>query len=169
MLARHESLRTLIRTVDGEPYSHVLTPGDARPGLAVVPVAETELEAALREAAAAPFDLAQDVPLRAALFRTAEDRHDLLVTVHHIAADGWSMGPLAQDLAGAYAARSTGRAPNWEPLPVQYTDYTLWQRDLLGSTEDPDSLATTQLAYWKERLAGAPEETPLDRPTGPGR
>ncbi|MEV7315227.1 amino acid adenylation domain-containing protein [Streptomyces microflavus] len=166
VLARHESLRTLIRTVDGEPYSHVLTPGDARPGLAVVPVAETELEAALREAAAAPFELAQDVPLRAALFRTAEDRHDLLVTVHHIAADGWSMGPLAQDLAGAYAARSTGRAPNWEPLPVQYTDYTLWQRDLLGSTEDPDSLATAQLAYWKERLAGAPEETPLpaDRP-----
>lgn len=54
VLARHESLRTLIRTVDGEPYSHVLTPGDARPGLAVVPVAETELEAALREAAAAP-------------------------------------------------------------------------------------------------------------------
>ncbi|MDT0429199.1 non-ribosomal peptide synthetase [Streptomyces salyersiae] len=166
VLARHESLRTLIKESDGEPYQAVPASGDARVTLPLAPVDDASLDAALRDSAALPFDLARDVPLRAALFRTADDRHTLLVTVHHIAADGWSMGPLAQDLAGAYAARTAGRTPSWTPLPVQYADYTLWQKDLLGSTEDPASLATGQLAYWQAALAGAPEETPLpwDRP-----
>ncbi|MFJ8752450.1 amino acid adenylation domain-containing protein [Streptomyces sp. NPDC102441] len=166
VLTRHESLRTLIKAGDGDPYQAVLSPGDARIPLPVTPVGDAALDAALRESAAGPFDLAREVPLRTALFRTAEDRHTLLVTAHHIAADGWSLGPLAQDLAGAYAARTAGRAPSWSPLPVQYTDYTLWQNGLLGSTDDPASLATGQLAYWQAELAGAPEETPLpaDRP-----
>ncbi|MFE4451653.1 amino acid adenylation domain-containing protein [Streptomyces sp. NPDC056796] len=166
VLARHESLRTLVKAGDGEPYQAVLAPGDARVSLPVTPVDGTALDAALRDSAAAPFDLSTEVPLRAALFRTAEEEHTLLLTVHHIAADGWSMGPLAQDLAGAYAARTSGRAPSWEPLPVQYADYTLWQRGLLGSADDPGSLAAGQLSYWQGVLAGAPEETPLpaDRP-----
>ncbi|MEU0126383.1 amino acid adenylation domain-containing protein [Streptomyces sp. NPDC006289] len=166
VLTRHESLRTLIKTVDGEPYQAVLAPGDARITLPVMPVEEAALDAALRDSAADPFDLANEVPMRAALFSTGEDRHALLLTMHHIAADGWSMGPLAQDLAGAYAARTAGRAPNWDRLPVQYTDYTLWQRSLLGDVADPASLATGQLAYWYAELTGAPEETPLpvDRP-----
>ncbi|MEU4178904.1 amino acid adenylation domain-containing protein [Streptomyces sp. NPDC026589] len=166
VLTRHEILRTVVEPGDGGPRQHVLAPGDALPELPVVPVGRTQLGEALREAAAEPFDLTRDVPLRPVLFRSGEDRHTLLVTVHHIAADGWSMGPLAQDLAGAYAARSAGRAPNWAPLPVQYADYTLWQRDLLGSFEDPVSAASAQLAFWKDRLAGAPEETalPTDRP-----
>ncbi|SCD46630.1 amino acid adenylation domain-containing protein [Streptomyces sp. BpilaLS-43] len=163
VLARHESLRTLIKESDGEPYQAVPASGDARVTLPLTPVDDASLDAALRDSAALPFDLAREVPLRAALFRTADDRHTLLVTVHHIAADGWSMGPLAQDLAGAYAARTAGRTPSWTPLPVQYADYTLWQKDLLGSTEDPASLATGQLAYWQAALAGAPEETPLPR------
>ncbi|MFD4024544.1 amino acid adenylation domain-containing protein [Streptomyces sp. NPDC058576] len=172
VLTRHESLRTVIAPGDGDPRQHVLAPGDARPELPVVAVEEADLGEALREAAAEPFDLTRDVPLRPVLFRSGEDRHTLLVTVHHIAADGWSMGPLAQDLAGAYAARCAGRAPSWTPLPVQYADYTLWQRDLLGSSEDPASAAAGQLAFWRDRLAGAPEETalPVDRPrpTAPG-
>ncbi|MYX74641.1 non-ribosomal peptide synthetase, partial [Streptomyces sp. SID3915] len=163
VLTRHESLRTLIKESDGEPYQAVPASGDARVTLPLTPVDDASLDAALRDSAALPFDLAREVPLRAALFRTADDRHTLLVTVHHIAADGWSMGPLAQDLAGAYAARTAGRTPSWTPLPVQYADYTLWQKDLLGSTEDPASLATGQLAYWQAALAGAPEETPLPR------
>ncbi|MBP0456548.1 non-ribosomal peptide synthetase [Streptomyces montanisoli] len=165
VVARHESLRTLIKEHGGEPYQAVLDPGDARPDLPLAPVGEEGLAAALRTAAARPFDLAGQIPLRAELFRLADDRHVLAVTVHHIAADGWSMGPLAEDLAGAYAARTAGRGPNWAQLPVQYVDYTLFQRELLGSPDTPDSLAARQLAYWSDRMAGAPEETslPTDR------
>ncbi|MGW8327481.1 amino acid adenylation domain-containing protein [Streptomyces sp. NPDC055897] len=166
VVARHESLRTLVKISDGEPFQVVLAPGDARPGMAVTTVDEQGLAQALREASRRPFDLAREIPLRAELFQPAEDQHTLLITVHHIAADGWSMGPLAQDLAGAYAARAAGRAPSWAPLPVQYADYTLWQRALLGAADDPDSLSARQLAYWTGELEGAPEETPLpaDRP-----
>ncbi|MFJ4126338.1 amino acid adenylation domain-containing protein [[Kitasatospora] papulosa] len=166
VLTRHESLRTVVEPGDGRPSQRVLTPGDARPRLPVVEAEEADLHRVLREAAAEPFDLTRDVPLRPVLFRSATDRHTLLVTVHHIAADGWSMGPLAQDLAGAYAARTAGRAPSWTPLPVQYADYTLWQRDLLGDFEDSTSTASAQLAYWKDRFTAAPEETslPSDRP-----
>ncbi|WP_093802153.1 non-ribosomal peptide synthetase [Streptomyces sp. Wb2n-11] len=166
VVARHESLRTLVKVSGGEPFQAVLAPGDARPGMPVTALKEPALARALREASGRPFDLAQEIPLRAELFRLAEDRHTLLITVHHIAADGWSMGPLAQDLAGAYAARTAGRSPSWTALPVQYTDYTLWQRGLLGSAADPASLSASQLAYWTAQMTGAPDETPLpaDRP-----
>ncbi|GAB7074979.1 amino acid adenylation domain-containing protein [Streptomyces sp. JCM 18897] len=164
--ARHESLRTRVQDHEGEPCQAVLDPADARPALPTIPVTEAEVETALREAAALPFDLAADLPLRAELFALGAERHVLLVTVHHIAADGWSMGPLAEDLAGAYAARTAGRVPQWAPLPVQYTDYTLWQADLLGDPDDAESVAGRQLAYWAEQLRGAPDEVPLpaDRP-----
>ena len=92
-----------------------------------------------------------------------------MVVVHHIAGDGWSITPLVRDLGVAYASRCAGRAPGWAPLPVQYVDYTLWQRAQFGDLDDPDSPIAAQLAYWEQALAGMPERLvlPTDRPYPP--
>ncbi|MET9255220.1 amino acid adenylation domain-containing protein [Streptomyces sp. NPDC003717] len=169
VVARHESLRTVFREEagrTGSPVQRVLSPGEGRPTLTVTHATTEQVPQLLGTAARRGFDLGRDLPLRAELVRTGADEHVLLLTVHHVAADGWSMGPLAQDLAAAYAARSDGRAPEWTPLPVQYADYAMWQRDLLGSPDAPDSLHARQLAYWSGALAGAPAELalPADRP-----
>ncbi|WP_405798403.1 amino acid adenylation domain-containing protein [Streptomyces sp. NBC_01506] len=165
---RHESLRTVVGQEAGVPYQVVLDPADLRLALPVRAVDAAELDSAVREAGRRPFDLTADPPLRAELFvlDEREREHVLVLTLHHIAADGWSKAPLSRDLATAYAARRGGEAPAWRELPVQYADYTLWQRTLLGDPDSPDSLAGRQLAYWKDALAGAPDELalPFDRP-----
>ncbi|MFD7257553.1 amino acid adenylation domain-containing protein [Streptomyces sp. NPDC059874] len=166
VVARHESLRTRFPEEAGVPYQEVLDPESARPELKVSAVGAAGPQEALAAAAARGFDLASELPLRAELFVLDEHEQILLLTVHHIAADGWSMAPLGRDLAEAYAARSEGRVPRLRALPVQYADYALWQRELLGSERDPEGLAGAQLAFWKEALAGAPDllELPTDRP-----
>ncbi|MFD7591106.1 amino acid adenylation domain-containing protein, partial [Kitasatospora sp. NPDC059811] len=166
VVARHESLRTVLRETDGAPHQQVLGADEAHPPLPVVELDESRLAERLAEAARRGFDLAAEPPIRAELYALAPGRHVLLVVVHHIAADGWSMGPLSRDLATAYAARCQGGAPQWSPLSVQYADYTLWQRDLLGEAADRGSLFTRQLGYWKEELAGLPDQVrlPADRP-----
>ncbi|MFZ3494409.1 amino acid adenylation domain-containing protein [Streptomyces sp. 5.8] len=164
---RHESLRTRYPAPAGEPYQHTDPTGTIELHHARVP--EDGLDALVREAAAHVFDLAADLPLHAELLELAEDDHVLVLVLHHIAGDGWSLAPLSRDLGTAYAARTAGERPQWAPLPVQYADYTLWQRELLGAETDEESLAARQLAYWSRQLAGAPEELelPVDRPRPP--
>ncbi|MEU9118176.1 amino acid adenylation domain-containing protein, partial [Streptomyces sp. NPDC048483] len=164
--ARHESLRTVFPQIDGVPYQEVRSPSTARPRLHIGHTTEEDLDGVLAKALACAFDLAVDLPLRAELFTLAPDAHVLLLVIHHIAGDGWSLGPLAHNLATAYAARRRGEEPEWAPLPVQYADYTLWQHRLLGDHTDPDSLFARQAAYWTRTLAGLPEQIqlPTDRP-----
>src|SRR5256885_1682553 len=145
VIDRHEVLRTVFVDVDGEPEQRVLD--EYRPELTIVHSGSDDVDKATREEAMHPFDLAAATPpIRFTLFQLAPDDQVLCVVVHHIAADGWSTVPLMRDLATAYAARCAGRVPEWEPLPVQYIDYTLWQRELLGDESDPESLASKQLA-----------------------
>src|SRR6478736_7238362 len=115
----------------------------------------------LREAARRGFDLSREIPLRVQVFEAGEEEHVLLVLMHHIATDGWSMGPLTRDLGEAYRARRSGRKAEWKKLEVQYADYTLWQREMLGSEEERESGIGRQIEYWKKRLEGAPEEVEL--------
>ncbi|WAL98655.1 amino acid adenylation domain-containing protein [Streptomyces sp. Je 1-369] len=168
VVARHEALRTVFPDVDGQPYQDVRPAADARPVVDVGTVTEAELPGAVDDAVRHSFDLATEQPLRAALFtvRDAVDEHVLALVIHHIAGDGWSMGPLIRDLSTAYAARCAGSPPSWEPLPVQYADYTLWQHELLGDADDPDSLLSAQLDHWTTALAGLPDriELPTDHP-----
>ncbi|MGW4020934.1 amino acid adenylation domain-containing protein [Streptomyces sp. NPDC005009] len=168
VIDRHEILRTVIvEDDDGVPHQQVLSSGQDRFGLPVVEVAtEEERAAAVDEFATGTFDLAADLPIRVMLVRCGPREHTLLMVMHHIAVDGESFSPLFRDLHTAYTARTEGRDPEWEPLPVQYADYTLWQRDVLGDETDPDSLAARQLAYWRQTLAGLPQPLalPTDRP-----
>jgi amino acid adenylation domain-containing protein/non-ribosomal peptide synthase protein (TIGR01720 family) len=169
---RHESLRTLFPAVEGVPRQLVVPVKRADLGWDVVDAtgwSASRLGEAIDTAARYSFDLAAEIPLRARLFRVAEDEHVLVGVVHHIAADGWSITPLVRDLGEAYASRCAGQAPGWADLAVQYVDYTLWQRALLGDLDDSHSRIAAQLAYWQDALAGMPEhlQLPTDRPYPP--
>ncbi|WP_374106469.1 condensation domain-containing protein, partial [Streptomyces sp. TRM70350] len=110
--------------------------------------------------------MAVEIPVRGELFVLGEGRCVLVLTLHHIAGDGWSLAPLARDLVAAYGARVEGRVPRWESLPVQYADYAVWQRRVLGEESDAGSEMARQVAYWRQRLAGLPDQLqiPADRP-----
>ncbi|WP_244189129.1 condensation domain-containing protein, partial [Streptomyces yokosukanensis] len=166
VIGRHETLRTVFPEVDGEPQQLILEPEQVRPELPVVEVDAADLDEALRAAGNTAFDVTVDLPLRARLFATGSDHHVLLLVQHHIGNDGWSLAPLARDISLAYTARCAGTAPTWSPLPVQYADFTLWQRELLGAEEDPSSLVSRQLSFCTGALDGIPDqlELPFDRP-----
>ncbi|MCQ4120973.1 non-ribosomal peptide synthase/polyketide synthase [Rhodococcus tibetensis] len=160
VIARHEVLRTRYPSAPGEsPWQEItnsvavdLTPREVKAS----DVADTVMRAAR-----APFDLTAQPPLRMQLLRVAPDVHVLVVTLHHIAADGWSLAPLVADVLAAYAARCAGTAPEWEPLAVQFADYALWEDELLGS-----AYAARGIERWRVALAGAESVAPfpVDRP-----
>ncbi|GLZ29518.1 hypothetical protein Lesp02_17080 [Lentzea sp. NBRC 105346] len=155
VIARHESLRTVFVPVGDEPYQRVVEPRD------VLSVLDFDPEFADR-----PFDLSRDLPVRAGLFVVGHEEYLVQLVLHHVAGDGWSMGPLVRDVATAYRARIRGAFPDWQPLPVQYADFTLWQREALGDESDMDSSYSRQVEFWRRELAGLPEELvlPVDRP-----
>ncbi|MFJ4097366.1 amino acid adenylation domain-containing protein [Kitasatospora sp. NPDC089913] len=168
LVARHESLRTVVAEHEGEPYQRILAPAEATVPVELLDCAPESVAAEVDRAGRRPFDLAAEPPVRVTLLRVSEYEHVLVVALHHIAGDGWSMGPLLRDLTEAYTLRLGGEPPLSEPLAVQYADYALWQRGLLGDEADPQSLVSRQLAYWRETLADLPEEIalPADRPRG---
>ncbi|HEV7361138.1 MAG TPA: amino acid adenylation domain-containing protein, partial [Mycobacterium sp.] len=172
VIARHESLRTVFVAPDGIAQQVVLPAERAEFGWRVVDStgwSAARLEASIDAAARYTFDLTTDIPLRATLFRLADDEHVLVGVVHHIAADGSSITPLVRDLGTAYAARCAGEAPGWTRLPLQYPDFTLWQHAQFGRLDDTGSPIAAQLAYWEDALAGMPERLtlPADRPYPP--
>lgn len=118
------------------------------------------------ESTTAGFDVSSEVPVRTDLLQIGEDQYVFVLVAHHIAADGQSMGPLARDVMVAYEARTRGSAPSWSPLQVQYADFALWQRDVLGSVDDAGTIAARQLDFWRTALDDLPTDVglPTDRP-----
>ena len=172
VIGRHESLRTIFPDIDGVAFQQVVPAGAGmwrRGGAAVVSLPEQEVVGELVALAGYRFDLSAEIPIRAQIYSVGPEQHVVGIVVHHIAFDGWSLAPMVRDMAEAYASRCAGRAPGWAPLPVQYVDYTLWQREWLGAESDPDSVIAGQLAYWRQELADLPEvvSLPADRARPP--
>ena len=171
IVIRHEALRTTFTVVDGRPVQ-VIAPSLRIPlriiDLTAVDDRERHTEAMAVGTAETrrPFDLQRGPLIRAAVLRLSSKEHVLLITMHHIVSDGWSVGVLLQELQASYEARSHGRAPDLAELPIQYGDYAVWQREWLQA-----GVLQEQLAYWREQLAGAPAvlDLPTDRPRPPRR
>jgi amino acid adenylation domain-containing protein len=168
LVARHEPLRTTFAIRDGKPVMVIHSPGPLElPSHDIRHVdadnRELEAERLARCEAEHPFDLARDALLRAALVRTGDREHILLLTVHHVAADGWSLTIIWRELAELYTAYRERRTASLRSLAVSYTDYASWQRRvLLGERLNP------LLGYWREHLRGLePLELPADRPRPP--
>jgi amino acid adenylation domain-containing protein len=166
IVRRHEALRTVFRVRDPEPLQVVLPPEPLHlplHDLSALPAPEREaaLRERVREEARRPFDLAAGPLFQAVLVRLGEEEHALLVSMHHIVSDGWSLGVLHHELEVLYDAFSRGEPSPLAELPVQYADYALWQRAWLKG-----EVLDRQLAWWTAQLSGAPVllELPTDRP-----
>ncbi|HST60111.1 MAG TPA: condensation domain-containing protein, partial [Longimicrobium sp.] len=166
IVRRHQALRTVFGEENGSPVQ-VIAPfgGFTLPVEDLSELGDPDREAAVRqragEEARQPFDLAAGPLFRAVLLRLGAEEHVLLLSMHHVVSDGWSMGVLFRELSSLYAAYREGRESPLRELAVQYADYAVWQREQLdGETLD------RQLSYWRERLAGAPSllELPTDHP-----
>lgn len=163
IVRRHESLRTTFQATEGQP-AQVVSPYRPvrleRVDLSNLPDGESESRRLVKEEAGAPFDLARGPLWRLRLYRIAEEKSVLQLTTHHIVSDGWSMGVFFRELQVLYSAFSAGKPSPLEELPLQYSDFAVWQREWLEG-----EVLETQLSYWKDRLRGVPAlELPTDRP-----
>ncbi|HEX2223007.1 MAG TPA: condensation domain-containing protein, partial [Thermoanaerobaculia bacterium] len=168
VVRRHESLRTTFEAIEGRPVQRIAL------GLCHLPVVDLsaledvrrniEVRGLALAEAQRPFDLQTGPVLRAALLRLEKGNQILLVTMHHITSDGWSIGVLVNEIAALYPAFAAGRPSPLEELPLQYADFAVWQRGWLRG-----DVLEILLGYWRERLAGAPPALalPLDRPRLP--
>jgi mycobactin peptide synthetase MbtE len=164
VVARHEILRTTYREIDGVPYQIIHPPAEVAVRRADGSGADW-MQAQLDDERRHVFDLETHWPIRAALLSTPE-QNVLSLVLHHIAGDHWSAEVLFTDVLTAYRARSTGHAPSWAPLPMQYADFGVWQAALLEDSEGYLAIAAPQREYWIGQLAGLPPETGL-RPDFP--
>ncbi|GAC71063.1 putative non-ribosomal peptide synthetase, partial [Gordonia soli NBRC 108243] len=177
LVARHEILRTRFEVTDGVPEQVVVEPAEAHTDIDVVtPIdlrgsAEHEIAHTIAQITSQGFDLAVGSPVRARLVRVTDDEWILVLVAHHIISDGGSIGPMVTDFVDAFTSRTDGRGPRRPPLTLQYADYAIWQKEVLGDASNPTSRAARQLAFWREQLAGAPEliDLPIDRPRAPVR
>ena len=166
IIGRHEALRTTCVTVDGQPHAVVLDAGRFRlEHTSLTEIAEADLESEFRKQAAEetqrPFDLSRDLLLRARCFTLGDEDHLLVLTLHHIASDGWSMGIFARELSALYSAFSEARPSPLPAVALQPLDFAAWQRQWLQGLE-----LERQLSYWRTQLADAPPvlELPTDFP-----
>jgi amino acid adenylation domain-containing protein len=167
IVERHESLRTVFTVDEQEAPIQVIQPSSTVDitvhDLSILDAGSRELDISQRvaEEAGRAFDLSADMMLRAQLLKVAEDEHILLVTMHHIASDGWSMGILVKEFSVLYSAFVQGQESPLPPLDIQYADYAHWQRNWLQG-----EVLEKQVDYWEQQLAGLPEvhSLPLDHP-----
>ncbi|ARU63537.1 hypothetical protein CBW65_22905 [Tumebacillus avium] len=166
VISRHETLRTTFKTAGGKPVVEFTSELTIEVGLEdLTGLAASEITAAENQLAfdlaRQPFDLQQGPLLRATAIRTAEDRHVLVLIIHHIIADGWSLGVLIREIAALYAAFSQGQTSPLAELAIQYSDFAHWQK-----TPEQQAALDDHLAYWTEQLSGSiePLALPTDRP-----
>src|SRR5215217_2743367 len=159
VVRRHEALRTTFEEVEGEPVQRIAS--DVTVHLSVVEASDDAVRGQVETLARQSFDLGQGPLLRVTLLKLGEQEHVLVLVLHHIVADGWSMGVLTKELEALYTAHVKGAQATLPELPVQYADYAVWQREWLKG-----EVLEEQLSWWRARLAGAPEvlEVPTDRP-----
>ncbi|UPK68821.1 amino acid adenylation domain-containing protein [Chitinophaga filiformis] len=156
LIERHEILRTVIRSEKGEAFQEIITAGNWQ--LQYIPAFKGAYDTLVEEALQKPFDLAKDYLIRVCLLAISEQEHILIIVMHHMIADGWSMPIFVRELIEYYQAEKEQRIPALQPLAVQYRDYAVWQRKYYSG-----SLLDGKLAYWKDRLNGMkPLSLPAD-------
>lgn len=154
VIERHESLRTIFYEKEGVPYQKILN--DVCTDIEMMNVDKISLQSSINESSGYVFNLSEEIPIKAKLFCVDDNTHILLVIIHHIAFDGWSLAPFWRDLSIAYSASLNNQTPDWNALPVQYADYAIWQRNTFQTEMENNSTIDRQLNYWNKNLDNLP-------------